>query len=102
LEQDAMIKQAGCWMILMLGTSLSGCFYIPMWKVPTPPCCQAAENHWGCVVDTIGHQSPIDQPCHDPHYVKRAVYRVPPYGVFEPPVETFNFPPPVIDAPLPE
>lgn len=62
-------------------SSASGCFYIPTWRFPDPPLCQSAEDAWGCAVDYIGHQSPVEQPWCDPHYVQQGVYRVAaPYG----------------------
>ena len=61
---------------LLLMMAWTGCVYIPTWDWPEPECCQCAEDRWGDAVDCVNHQSTIDQPCHDPEYCKRGVYRV--------------------------
>jgi hypothetical protein len=61
---------------LVILCGVSGCVYIPTWDWPEPACCQCAEDRWGDAVDCVNHQSTIDQPCHDPEYCKRGVYRV--------------------------
>jgi hypothetical protein len=74
---------ASCLGLLLL-MGLSGCITIPTWQVPDPAACQCLENAWGDGVDCICHSSPIDQPYCDPHYVKKGVYRVAPYGIVQP------------------
>ena len=71
-----MSRHAAFWIGLALLPMSSGCFYIPMWRVPTHPACQHAEDTWGDVVDFVGNQSPIDRPWHDPQYCPQGVYRV--------------------------
>ncbi len=71
-----LYKHAAGWLGLMMITAAVGCFPIQTWRIPPSRTSQCLENDWGDVVDTIGHQSQIDKPCHDPCYEKRAVYRV--------------------------
>ncbi|MCA9072785.1 MAG: hypothetical protein KDA84_27870, partial [Planctomycetaceae bacterium] len=70
-------------------TTFSGCFFIPTWRIPNYEPCQSVENAWGDVVDTVGHQSPVDQPWHDPCYCPQGVYRVAIPGQWHPGPEIY-------------
>lgn len=74
-------QKAARWMGALALTAASGCINLPTWKVPRPQACQNVEDAWGCAVDYVGHQSPIDQPCHDPQYQPKGFYRVAAYGI---------------------
>ena len=81
MNKSTFDLMARAWMGIFLLTSASGCFYIPTWRFPTLPPCQTAEDAWGCAVDYVGNQSPVDQPWCDPEYQKQGVYRVAAYGI---------------------
>lgn len=83
---------AARWIGVFLLTTASGCFYIPTWRIPNFEPCQSAENAWGCLVDTVEHQSPIDQPWCDPHYHPQGVYRVAIPGQWHPNHSTYSAP----------
>lgn len=114
MSQNHTNLLAARWIGLVLMTTLSGCFYIPTWRIPNYEPCQSAENAWGCMVDTVEHQSPIDQPWCDPKYAPQAVYRVAIPGQWNPSQAGYSAPQqipvevdhgdrkPPIDAPAPQ
>lgn len=61
--------------VIVLGLG-SGCVNLHTWRIDTFEAARKAEDGWGCLVDEVGHHSPIDQPWCDPHYVKGGIYRV--------------------------
>jgi hypothetical protein len=83
-----MSRHAAFCIALLLLPTFSGCFFIPVWRIPTHPACQCAEDRWGDAVDFVGNLSPTDQPWHDPQYCPQGVYRVaPPGSIYLPPPE---------------